>query len=186
MSISRRSALKQFLLITGGVMLVPACMQQDNKTSIALTNLKIDGRAEKMLAELAETILPATSTPGAKDLYLHQFILKMTDDCSTPEDIKAFEQGLKAFMEFTEKKEGAPFVRLSAAQRTSLLQGIEAKKDVPEAVVNFYNRVKGLSIQGYLTTKHYLTQVQVYELVPGRYRGCVPKSEIEKPSIRPA
>lgn len=186
MSISRRSALKQFLIITGGVVLVPACMQDSDKPSISLKNLKIDGTDERMLADLAETILPATNTPGAKDLYLHQFVLKMTDDCSGPEDIKAFEQGLKAFNKFASKKEGSNFSKLKPAQRTSLLQAIEAKKDVPEEVTLFYNRVKGLSIQGYLTTKHYLTQVQVYELAPGRYRGCVPKSEIDRPSIRPA
>lgn len=186
MSISRRTALKQFLVIAGGVMVLPSCMQQDNsKASITLKNLDVTGKQEQLLAELAETIIPATNTPGAKDLYLHQFALKMVDDCHGPDDRKAFEKGLKAFDQFARKRFDQPFTALPATQRAELLQQIEDKKDVPEDVAAFYGKVKGLAIQGYLTSKHYLTQVQVYELVPGRFRGCVPVSELKKPSVRP-
>lgn len=186
MSISRRTALKQFLIMAGGVTLIPSCMQQDtSKASIPLKHLKISGTEEKLLAQLAETIIPTTNTPGARDLYLHQFALKMVDDCNGPEDRKAFEEGLQAFDKFSKKRFDKRFAELTPAQRTELLQAIEAKKEVPEDVINVYNKVKGLTVQGYLTSKYYLTQVQVYELVPGRFRGCVPVSEINKPSIRP-
>lgn len=186
MSISRRTVLKQFLFIAGGVTLIPSCMQRDEaKASIPLKRLKMAATDERTLAELAETIIPATNTPGAKDLYVHQYAMKMVDDCSSPEDVEAFEKGLKAFDKFSEQQAGKPFAQLAATQRNSVLTAIEAKKEVPEDVTKFYNKVKGLSIQGYLTSKYYLTKVQVYELVPGRYRGCVPVSEIKKPSIRP-
>lgn len=187
MSISRRTALKQFLVITGGVTLIPACLQQDKSVaSIPLKHLKISGAEEKLLAELAETILPATDTPGAKDLYLHQFTLKMIDDCQSPEDQKSFEVGLKAFNQFSEKSFDAGFIKLSPEQRSQLLQRIEAKQDVPEEVANFYNKAKGLAIQGYLTSKFYLTKIQVYELVPGRFKGCVPVSADKSTGVRPA
>lgn len=187
MSISRRNLLKQALFIAGGVTLIPACMVQDkDKLSMPLKNLSLTGSDEKTIAELAETIIPATTTPGAKDLALQQFILKMVDDCSSPEDRKAFEKGLQAFNKYADKQAGSTFNSLTAAQRGSLLGALEARQNVPEEVLNFYGKVKGLTIQGYLTSKHYLTKVQVYELVPGRFRGCVPISEITKPSVRPA
>lgn len=187
MSISRRTAFKQALFIVGGVVFLPACMQADKSTaSIALKNLKITSTEEKSLAELAETILPTTATPGSKDLYLHQFILKMIDDCQSPEEQKAFEAVLKAFEKFSEKTFDSGFNNLTPQQKAQLLQRIEAKQDVPEEVAAFYGKVKGLAIQGYLTSKHYLTNVQVYELVPGRFKGCVPVSADKSTGVRPA
>ncbi|MBC8034021.1 MAG: gluconate 2-dehydrogenase subunit 3 family protein, partial [Chitinophagaceae bacterium] len=35
-----------------------------------------------LIAALAETMIPATDTPGAKDTLVHEFILKMIKDCT--------------------------------------------------------------------------------------------------------
>jgi hypothetical protein len=186
MSISRRTALKQFLFLAGGVALIPSCMQLDeSKASLPLRHLSVTGQDEKMLAELAETLIPATSTPGAKDLYLHQFALTMVDDCYSKEDREAFEKGMKSFGKFSRSEMKDSFTALAAPQRAELLQRLEANKDVPEEVANFYKQLKNLAIQGYLTSKHYLTKVQVYELVPGRYHGCVPVQANGNPSLKP-
>ncbi len=48
-----------------------------------------------MLAELAETILPKTDTPGAKDLAAHLFALKMVDDCYTKTNQEKYMKGMK-------------------------------------------------------------------------------------------
>lgn len=175
MSISRRTALKQFLVVAGGVMLLPSCMQQaGSKAAMPLKHLKISAGQEQLLAELAETLLPATNTPGAKELKLPEFTLRMLDDCHSPEDQKSFAEGLQAFEQYSKQQQQQEFTQLTPAQRTALLNTLEAGKDIPEAVSKFYKKVKGLTIQGYLGSQHYLTKVQVYELVPGRYRGCVP------------
>lgn len=166
-------------------MVLPSCIQKDSSTaSVALKHLRITAKQEQLLAELAETIIPATNTPGAKELSLHQFALRMVDDCSGPDDQRAFEKGLTAFDDFSRKQFNQPFAQLPAKERTSLLQQIEDNREVPEAVSAFYKKVKGLAIQGYLGSKHYLTQVQVYELVPGRYRGCVPLPELQRSNAR--
>ncbi|OLY94704.1 hypothetical protein BUE76_06660 [Cnuella takakiae] len=172
---SRRTALKQFLIVAGGVVLLPSCMQKgDTKAATSFKHLKLSSGEEQLLSELAETIIPATNTPGAKDLKVDQFALRMLDDCHSPEDQQAFEKGLQAFEQFSKKQQQKSFTELTPAQRTALLQQIESKKEVPEAVTQFYNKMKGLTIQGYMSSQHFLTKVQVYELVPGRYRGCVP------------
>lgn len=178
MSISRRTALKQFLILAGGVTLIPSCMQGDTSAaSIKLKQLNITGSEEKLLAEMAEALIPATTTPGGKDLYLHHFALTMMDDCHSPEDQKAFKKGLGDFDAFAQKTGGASFSALTPQQRTSVLEKLESKEDVAQDLQDFYKKTKNLVVQGYLTSKHYLTEVQVYELVPGRYRGCVPVGE---------
>lgn len=185
MQINRRLLLKNFLIIAGGVTLIPACVQKDQgKTSIPLKNMHLSGADEKLLAELSETIIPKTNTPGAKDTYTHIYLMKMMDDCRTKEDQQNFEKGLKAFKDFSDKKFNQSFTGLTPQQRTELLQQIEDKKEVSEEVTNFYNTVKGLTIQGYLTSQHYLSTVRVYKLVPGRFQGCVPVDSTNKKAFQ--
>lgn len=182
MNHSRRTALKQLLTLAGGVMLIPACMQGDGAAaSIKLKHLNINASKEKLLAELAEGLIPASKTPGGKDLYLHHFALTMMDDCHSPEEQKAFEIGLHDFDAFARKTANASFTSLTPQQRTTVLEQLESKERVSQELQDFYKKTKNLFIHGYLTSKHYLTQVQVYELVPGRYRGCVPVGENKKP-----
>lgn len=170
---TRRTAIRRLLIMAGGVALIPSCMHSDNaKTSISLKNINLNRNDEKLLAELAETIIPQTDTPGAKDTYTHLYILKMMDDCSSKEDQRKFVKGLKAFEKFFSRT-GQTFLELTPAQKEEAAYQIENKKDVPEEVLAFYNTVKSLTIQGYLTSKYYLSNVQVYELVPGRFKGCV-------------
>ena len=117
---------------------------------------------------------PKTDTPGAKDISAHLFALQMIDDCYEKEDQQKFISGLKAFEEFSNKETGKSFVSSSAAERAALLTKLETNKDGKDDLSYFYKSVKRLTIQAYTTSKYFLTNVQVYELVPGRYHGCVP------------
>jgi gluconate 2-dehydrogenase subunit 3-like protein len=174
MNLDRRSVLKNLLVVTGGVIFLPSCLHKnDATTSIQLKNLALTGNDEHLLAELSETIIPKTDTPGAKDTYTHLYILKTIDDCRTKEDQKKFEKGLKAFDKFVQKSNQKSFMELTPTQRGGVLLQMERKKDVPEDVQAFYKTIKGLTIQGYMSSKFYLTKVQVYELTPGRFKGCI-------------
>ena len=58
----------------------------------------------------------------------------------------------------------------------------EKQEEVPEETRFFYQRTRGLILQGYQTSQHFLTDVKPYQLVPGPdYRGCVPVSNQIKP-----
>jgi len=170
----RRSSIKTLLLISAGTALLPSCLQEEKKSSIALKNFKINGGDEDLLSELSETIIPKTDTPGAKDVGAHLFALMMIDDCYPPDGQDKFIKGLKEFEEFSKKKINKSFVKSSPAERADILKSIESKKDIPENVAFFYNTTKRLTLQAFTESKYYLTKVQVYELVPGKFYGCVP------------
>lgn len=170
----RRTVLKQMVYVTGGLLLLPACLQNRSKASILLKNIPVDGEQEAMLAELSETIIPATDTPGAKDISAHLFTLMMVDDCYAKEDRQKFTAGLKAFQKKTEDDFGASFPALSPAQKQTLLTAMEGAADGKEDVHFFYKTVKNLTIKAYTTSKFFLTNVHVYEMVPGRWHGSVP------------
>ena len=170
MTISRRTLIRQVLLASAGAVLIPSCMEDRSKASLLLKHVSITGTQEKLLAELAESIIPKTTTPGAKDISAHLFALQMMDDCRSAEAQQAFMEGLRAF----EKGQGKDFIGLSAAERARRLEALEAGKDEQTPEQQFYREMKKLTIQAYTGSEYFLTKVQVYELVPGRYHGCVP------------
>src|SRR5690606_13397755 len=91
----RRTAIKQLFFIAGGIILFPSCEGDANKSSIALRKLDVNAKEEDLLAEIVESIIPETDSPGGKALHLHLFVLKMIDDCHGEEDQQIFVQGIK-------------------------------------------------------------------------------------------
>jgi hypothetical protein len=69
---------------------------------------------------------------------------------------------------------GHSFVKSSPAQREALLSSIEGKKLSDKNLNFFYSTTKRMTILAYSSSQYYLTKIQVYELVPGRWHGCLP------------
>ncbi|AYL94798.1 gluconate 2-dehydrogenase subunit 3 family protein [Mucilaginibacter celer] len=190
----RRTVIKNLALIIGGAALLPACSQDKAKSKVALKNIDISADQEQLIGEVSETIIPKTTTPGAKDLLLHLFVLKMVDDCYKKEDQQAFVAGGSHFADAVQKQYGKTFDQLDAKTRELFLLDIEkeiqaemleaAKRDsatVPRFVGKysaetrkFYSMVKRQTINGYTNSKYFMTNIVVYELVPGRYNARFP------------
>ncbi len=173
----RRTVLKYLVVIAGGTAIMPSCVQKESKASILLRNMKISGEQEIMLAEFAETLIPASATPGAKDTYAHLFALRMLDDCYEKDEQQVFTKGQKAVEDMVKDKYNTTFARASAAQRAGILTTLENKKGSDDAQA-FYKLMKNLTIQGYLTSKPVMGGIFNYELVPGRYNPAYPVKTI--------
>ena len=171
---SRRTALKQLALVSLGMALVPSCMEDRSKASLLLKSLKISPADEAMLAELCEIIIPKTNTPGAKDISAHLFVLKMVDDCSPKDQQEVFIKGMEEFKKICKETTGKSLVDCNAEERQKITDLLLAMKTEDVPLVQFLGMVKGRTIQAYTSSEFYLTKVKVYELVPGRYQGCVP------------
>lgn len=154
---NRRTAIKQLFVVAGGMMIATSCDFTSQSTTIALNHIKLKKSDEDFLAELTETLIPKTDTPGAKELNLHLFVMKMLDDCASPEDQKAFLAGLKAAEAV--KGKGATDIQ-------AYLKGLPAE-DV------FFQTLKRRTIQGYLNSEYVMKNKLIYELVPGRYNGAM-------------
>lgn len=175
----RRTAVRNLALIVSGTLLLPACDRHANSTSIALKHISLDAQDERLIADVAETIIPKTATPGAKDLQLHLFAMKMLDDCFKKEDQEMYKAGLKKFWELTKKTFQKDFSELSPKQREQWLTHIEQQPEPKSELTNFYNTTKWLTTFGYTTSKFYMTKEVIYELVPGRYNGYFPVSKLK-------
>jgi hypothetical protein len=175
----RRTAIRNLALIIGGAALLPACMQEKGKATVALKNVDINAEQEKLVGDIAETIIPKTNTPGAKDLGLHLFVLKMLDDCYKKEDQQDFMTGMAQFTEAVKKKYDKAFADLPVKQREEMLLSVEADKDpkstaLPKELKTFYGIIKGQTVNGYTNSKYFMTKQVVYELIPGRYNARFP------------
>jgi Gluconate 2-dehydrogenase subunit 3 len=171
---NRRVAIQQLALIWAGIAFLPGCLQDEKKVSIPLKNLPITPADENMLAELAETILPKTDTPGAKDLAAHLFTLKMVDDCYTGSNQKNYLQGMKDFEAYAVKKTGKSFVDNDSEQRQAIIADLDRQKPATEGIVYFYQVTKKLTVQAYTTCEYFLTKIRGYKMIPGKFQGCVP------------
>lgn len=153
---NRRTALKQMFIMAGGIMIATSCDFSSKAPSIQLNQIKLNHDDELFLAELVEAIIPQTDSPGAKELNLHLFVMKMLDDCTSPEDQKKFLDGLKA----AHQVKGKPL-----AEQQAYLTSLD-KDDT------FFNILKRRTIQGYKNSEYVMKNKLVYELVPGRYNGA--------------
>lgn len=160
---NRRLAIKQVLIFAGGMALLPSCLREEGKVSIQLQHLDISATQEKLLAEIAELILPKTNTPGAKDLKLHLFVLKMLDDCYEKQEQESFMKGLDAF-------EGLAGAEL----QQKLIEANAGKPGLAKEIADFYTIMKSRTIGGYLNSKYVMSNLVIWELVPGRYNGYFP------------
>jgi hypothetical protein len=163
--------------MAGGAAVLPSCLHKEGKASILLKNMNITAEQEVMLAEFAETLIPASATPGAKDTYAHLFALRMLDDCYEKAEQQVFTKGLKAVEDMVEDKHKTGFAKATAAQRADVLTTLENKKGSEDAQ-GFYKLMKNLTIQGWLTSKPVMGGIFNYELVPGRYNPAFPVKTI--------
>jgi hypothetical protein len=127
----------------------------------------LSGPQGDLLAELVETIIPATDTPGAKAARVHVFVDLVLQHCRTASDQAAFVKGLGAVAAACRTRYGAEFTAAPRASREELLQRLEASGDP------FVVALKELTVLGYCTSEVGATQALTYVAVPGDYRGCV-------------
>jgi hypothetical protein len=158
------------MIFAGGIYLLPSCAG-DGKSSIELKNLDILVGEEALLAEVAETMIPKTAdAPGAKDLNLHLFVLKMVDDCHDAKDQKAFKAGLASLNKVSLEKNNKPFNQLDAIARIHFIES-GLKDTADPALRTFFEITKRRVIQGFTNSKYVMTDLGQYEMVPGRYNG---------------
>jgi predicted house-cleaning noncanonical NTP pyrophosphatase (MazG superfamily) len=132
------------------------------------------------LDEIAETILPATKTPGAKAAKVGQFMTVMVNDCYEEKNQKVFFEGMDKINDLSDKSFKKSFMEITPQQRHELLVKLDneqkefQKNKKPEESSHYFRMMKELTMLGYFTSEIGCTQARRYTPVPGRYEGCIP------------
>lgn len=183
---NRRIAIRNMALLLGGTVLLPSCLNSKGNKVVQLKHITLDDDQQNLIAEIAETIIPKTTTPGAKDLKLPEFVLLMLDDCYNKKDQIQILEGLTAFNNLVKSKFNKDFASLSIKERESFLNDFEssarqAQKNSKstDSMNAFYWAIKQQTVFAYTTSQYFMTKQIVYELVPGRYNVHVPVKKLK-------
>ncbi|MGH7638849.1 MAG: gluconate 2-dehydrogenase subunit 3 family protein [Gemmatimonadaceae bacterium] len=128
--ISRREAVRRVTALLGGVALVGGS---------ALLNGCRGGEGDAefrpftadeiaFLDEVADTILPTTSTPGAKAAQTGAFMALMVTDSYDEGDQKIFREGMRTLDEESRTMHGVGFMEATPAQRLALLERLDREQ----------------------------------------------------------
>lgn len=181
---NRREALSRVAIIMGGTVLGAEAFLSGCKT--ASTGISFSAADISFLDEVAETILPATNTPGAKEAKVAEFMKVMVTDCYEAKDQTIFMDGIKKLDEASKKANSKSFMEADAKQRHDLLVTLDKeakdyekakKQDEPK---HYFTMMKELTLTGFFTSEVGATKALRYVAVPGKFEGSVPYTKGEK------
>jgi hypothetical protein len=202
--LNRRDAIQRVAVLMGGTLSAPTmiALLEGCKSSSDAAGAKfvLSADLQSLVAEVADIIIPKTSTPGAKEAGVGPFIEKMLADCYPAAQQSHFLKGLEALNADAEKANSKKFLECTKDQQVALLkQSEQAAKD--EAAKNeaeakkvvdaetgltkeagkkkdpaptpFFKLMKELTLFGYFTSEKGAQEALAYVPVPGRYEGCI-------------
>jgi hypothetical protein len=141
-----------------------------------------------LLDEIAETILPETSTPGAKAAKVGAFMALMVSEAYDERTRQVFQQGLRQLDETCRQAHASPFMQASDREQHAVMEDRAPKRRVraPAAAADtdepahYFRLMKELTLLGYFTSEIGCTRAMRYIESPGRFDPNVPHSPGDK------
>lgn len=136
---------------------------------------------------IAEMILPKTETPGAADVGATEFIDLILTDWYGAEERNTFLKGLddvdtrsqalfnKNFVDCAEPQQSEILVELGEKMMEELdARGeLHSRRARRSSHLSFYPMFRNLTLTAYYTSEAGATQELQFDMVPGRFDGCV-------------
>lgn len=136
-----------------------------------------------LIAALAETLIPTTDLPGAKEAGVADFIIIMVQDCTERKAQNKFINGLKDLQGYCKSKYRRPFESCTDVQKETVFGhfekqgrpfgGILGKVQSRYLGKSFMTTLKEYTVEGYCTSEAGATRGLRYVPVPGSYKGCI-------------
>ncbi len=129
------------------------------------------------VSQAAERIIPRTSTPGATDARVADFIDVMLADWYDASDRDRFKTGLLELDDRARKLAAAAFAKTPERQQTALLATLDRelhlRRQAGDAGVedHWFAMLKHLTVWGYYTSRPGIVEELRVEVMPGRYDG---------------
>jgi hypothetical protein len=194
--LDRREAIRRVSGWLGGAALVGGCglianVERAHASAATRTGERIGEFDEAQIAlldEIAETLLPATHTPGAKEAKTGSFMALMVTDAYGPTERQVFLDGMRGMDTAMRKAHRVSFMEATPTQRLELLTVLDIdQKRVMDArdvadrghasmgdgpAIPYFRMMKELAMLGFFTSEVGCTRVLRYIETPGRYEPC--------------
>lgn len=181
----RREALQRVALLLGfglsGATLEPALLRSIAAArSSGASPRTLSPQQLEQVSTIAEHIIPATDTPGARAVGVPAFVDTMLAEYYTAPEREQLLAGLAAIDGRARRAYGHSFLDSRPNEQKALLEALdrESFEERPESAPAFFRRLKELTVLGYYTSQPGATKELRYVQVPGRYDGCVPFAKI--------
>lgn len=177
---NRRALIKNLSLALGSTISAPTLMAMsklgNSFTSLSQnTSFSLSNSQQKIVAEIAEIIIPKTDTAGAKDVGVPAFIEMMLKDCYSKPEHDSFKAGLAMleqlnFLEMneSEKKGALKYLEQDTKADMKIYQSSMAKKESPTKGLPFWRLIKELTLLGYFTSEAGIKSSFEYVQIPGK------------------
>lgn len=195
---NRRDAIQRTALVLGYAITGPALVGVLNgckaTPELGYEPVFFTKDQANLIGEIAEIILPKTTTPGAKDVGVPGFIDSMLKEVYQKDDQEKFLKSLTEFDADAEKSFGNRFIDCDPDEQMA-----HFKKHHDEALSKssgggaagwwdagggkdkpFVLKMKELTLLGFFTSEPGATEVLQYNQVPGPFQGCVPLEKVGK------
>lgn len=161
-SIDRREAVRRVSAMLGGIAIIgnrPLAYLAEHDVHAGVARLVESGQGVgpftaadlAFLNEVAETMLPATSTPGAKAAKVGPFMALMVNDTYYPADQKIFRDGMRTLDDECRKANGVGFMKATPRQRLTLLERLDREqKSYMDAREAAQHRANGQKANAYV------------------------------------
>lgn len=143
-----------------------------------------------LVADLANTIIPATDTPGAKIALAHLTVISMIKDVADRKTKNIFIEGLKDVQQYASANYNKLFTALSAVQQQEVVSHFREKGKNYSGIMgkiknkfmgkSFFHVLKEYTTIAFCTSKTGATQTLAYDYIPGKYNACMPMTPGQK------
>ena len=145
---------------------------------------------KNLLEDLAETIIPATGTPGAKEAGAVDYMMRLLTECTDTKTLNRFIEGLQDLEKFTLSKFRHSFTECSSFEKEQVLTHFEERNKPISAFIgkvkrkftgsSFFDTLKEYTVYGYCTSEKGASLGMRYIAVPGKYLSCIPLEPDQK------
>lgn len=174
--LNRRDALRG-LALTVGAAATGWAGTAAATTALSWTPTALTPEQAQILDVVAELIIPATDTPGARAAGVPQFIDRAIANYCEKWQVDQLVGGVARMDADAKAAHGKLFVALAPEQQVAILNVYDRETAVSTSG-HFFPLLEDFVTVGYFTSEPGATLALKYDPVPGAYNGCVPLAEI--------
>ena len=161
-----------------------AAARADATTPQVAASLLTPPRA-RVMAAMAEAIIPATNTPGASEAGVTEFVAALVDGWLDDDDRDRFLTGLDTVDPTARDRFGSDFADCTPTRQATLMGDLDADltrlRDDPDAdeTQHFFHDVKRFTLTAYFTSEVGLEAIGYRTTFPA-FEGCAPLTAAER------
>ncbi|MDR6625523.1 gluconate 2-dehydrogenase subunit 3 family protein [Caulobacter segnis] len=178
----RRDALKGLALVAGAAATGWAGRAAAAAPVLDWTPTALTADQARLVDVVAELIIPATDTPGARQAGVPRFIDRALANYCDKTQKELLIGGLTRMDADARASHGDVFVALKPEQQAAMLTAYDQEAAVAKGQnpgqPHFFAALEDWVTIGYFTSEPGATMALKYDPVPGEYHGCVPLAEI--------